>query len=489
MKKNSFLSTSLGAVIIGSIIFSCSEATKIEAEKQEAPIISDFSPKSGKAKTEIKVWGDNFGTVNKVMIGDVESGIKYKLTQDTIIIYPLSNSKTGKIKLINTYGETESTDVFTMEYPIPVLTSVPENGEAGKEIMIEGENLNVISEIKFGDVVAEITYQSDKEIVVKVPTDVPDNGKISFSYFNGENTISIESDDTFSPTKPDPVFNSLDITEANEGSAITFTGQNLTIIEKVLFGDMEGTITSREETKLTVTVPEVENDQTNLIVKATYYTDKKITITESFTIKDVKLYFYENVAMGAHKAFDGGSIGFNPITGQTYSICDLKDETKRENIYFFTLWTGTPANLKFDGAHDAPGKVKSYECDDLPIGTVSFSKTIMFRVLDNNNEKHKKYIDAVTNNLLNEIPNNILEDISKPSSSAIEYHNSMEEYTYDAKIYTKGSVIFFALLDNKTDKNPLKYGFIHVTGLNSEKYESEDAGKAGEIYFNCYFQK
>lgn len=487
MKKNSFLSTSLGAVIIGSIIFSCSEATKIEAEKQEAPIISDFSPKSGKAKTEIKVWGDNFGTVNKVMIGDVESGIKYKLTQDTIIIYPLSNSKTGKIKLINTYGETESTDVFTMEYPIPVLTSVPENGEAGKEIMIEGENLNVISEIKFGDVVAEITYQSDKEIVVKVPTNVPDNGKISFSYFNGENTISIESDDTFSPTKPDPVFNTLDITEANEGSAITFTGQNLTIIEKVLFGDMEGTITSREETKLTVTVPEVENDQTNLIVKATYYTDKKITITESFTIKDVKLYFYENVIIGPQDN-STGCVAFGAISGIPFTICDLKDTNLNESIHFISAWTSITIDnnkikrLAFVDPSDATSKVSSYECGTA-IGIITFKNAVRFCVLDNDDAKQKEYIDKVKNKTLNDIPTNIITDLEvKVDKKSVAYNNGAFD-SYNRQVFNKGDVIIFNV------ETIGKIGFIHVTGLNSEKYESEDAGKAGEITFNCYFQK
>lgn len=81
-------------------MYSCSEVTKIEAEQPEPPTINDFTPKSGKARTEIKIWGENLSNVNKVTIGDIESGIKYRLTNDTIIVYPLPTSKLVKSNLL-----------------------------------------------------------------------------------------------------------------------------------------------------------------------------------------------------------------------------------------------------------------------------------------------------------------------------------------------------------------------------------------------------
>lgn len=478
MKKNSFLSTSLGAVIIGSIIFSCSEATKIEAEKQEAPIISDFSPKSGKAKTEIKVWGDNFGTVNKVMIGDVESGIKYKLTQDTIIIYPLSNSKTGKIKLINTYGETESTDVFTMEYPIPVLTSVPENGEAGKEIMIEGENLNVISEIKFGDVVAEITYQSDKEIVVKVPTDVPDGEKISFSYFNGENTISIESEKTFSPTKPDPVFDAEKPSEGNEGSVITFTGQNLHIIDKVIMNNVTELSISKSETSLSVTLPEVD-ENTNITLTAVYYGDNQIEILSGFTIIDIKYYSYKNIMLGARES--GLPSFFNAITGATFGACDILGMgILSENDKFHIYTDYSSSTLIFGNPATGQNKFKNFKCDGVQLETANAKNIVKFYPVEN--AEYSNSIISGTHEKLLTIFSSSANDII----NALKGENSStSDFKYPSWNVTDKNVILFVLYNS--EQQPEKIGFIHV--LSVSETEVSELSKASYVTFNCYFQK
>lgn len=486
MKKNSFLSTSLGAVIIGSIIFSCSEATKIEAEKQEAPIISDFSPKSGKAKTEIKVWGDNFGTANKVMIGDVESGIKYRLTQDTIIIYPLSNSKTGKIKLINTYGETESTDVFTMEYPIPVLTSVPENGEAGKEIMIEGENLNVISEIKFGDVVAEITYQSDKEIIVKVPTDVPDGEKISFSYFNGENTISIESEKTFSPTKPDPVFDAEKPSEGNEGSVITFTGQNLHIIDKVIMNNVTELSISKSETSLSVTLPEVDGN-TNITLTAVYYGDNQIEILSGFTIIDIKYYSYKNIMLGARES--GLPSFFKATTGESFGACDIKD-TEYDQFHFFTDYSSN--TMCFCNPSSAGSKLKNFKCDGVAIcadGTVG-KNIVKFKVITD--EGICSAIKSDDKEAISELFTDKIDNLKSEMTSGTS--KDLKSLDKSTRKWNEGSVIMFAWYNDGTDvdkptvENVKKIGFIYVTKFTPiDGVENE--GRANTVTFNCYFQK
>lgn len=478
MKKSSFLSTSLGAVIMGSIMFSCSEVTKIELEKQMAPIITDFSPKSGKAGTEIKIWGDYLGTVNKVLLGNVESGIKYRLTQDTIIIYPISNSKTGKIKLINPYGETESDEIFTMEYPVPVITSMPTSGEAGDEIMIQGENLNVISEIRFGDIVANITYQSDKEIIVVIPINAPENEKINFYYFDDEGSKYIESDEVFSPTKSEPIFDALSITEANEGSAITITGQNLNFIEKVIMNDDIELNMSKSETSISITLPEVD-ENTTITLSAIYNGDNKKEIVSGFVIIDVKYYSYKNIMLGARES--GLPSFFNATTGASFGACDILGMgSLSENDKFHMYTDYSSSTLIFGNPSNGQNKFKNFKCDGVELETANAKNVVKFYPVENA-EYSNSIISGSHESLLtifsssaNDIVNTLKED-----------NSSTSDFKYPSWNATDKNVILFVLYNS--EQQPEKVGFIHV--LSVSETEVTDLSKASYVTFNCYFQK
>ena len=64
----------------------CNEKLSIETEIQGAPEISEFTPTSGKAGTEITVKGSNLRDIVSATIGGVESQILYKLSQQEIVI-------------------------------------------------------------------------------------------------------------------------------------------------------------------------------------------------------------------------------------------------------------------------------------------------------------------------------------------------------------------------------------------------------------------
>lgn len=475
--------------VIVTFIASCNEQVKVTIEEKEAPVLHTFSPSKGKIGTEITITGENLSDVNNVTIGGGKADIKYRINNNVIIIKVSSESVSGIINVKNGMGESESTDEFKIVYVVPEITSIPQKFDVGSEILIEGINMEVVRKVTFGtdNIPGKITYQSENEILVTVPN--VDEANVKLVYFDGISEQAVIPDNEPEINKPEPQFVLFELTEAKEGTTLDFIGEKLNLIDKIMIGSYE--IPKEQFIKhldniISVTVPEVENDEAGLEIKAFYYTNKHCIISANFKIKNVVLYFYENITMGAHQAFDGGCIGFNPMTGQTYSICDLLDEDNRNSIYFLTLWTSS--ELRFVGPHDASSKIKSYLCGNTAIGTQKFQNTVLFRVLDNDNEGHKKYIDAVVNKTLSEIPNDITTDISIPGSSGIKYFNSNEEYTYSANVYTEGSVIFYALVNNKTDKKPIQFGFIHVTSLNAKTYV-DDTGKAGEITFNCYCQK
>lgn len=478
MKKNFFLSI-LFSFTAGCIMYSCSEVTKIEAEQPEPPTINDFTPKSGKARTEIKIWGENLSNVNKVTIGDIESGIKYRLTNDTIIVYPLPTSKTGKIKLINAYGETESDEIFTMEYPVPTLSNVPANGKVGDEILIEGENLNSITGVKFGNSAATITYQSDKEIIIVIPSDVPDNGtKISFSYFNGENTTSIESETIFSPTKPDPVFDEEKPSEGSEGTAIVFTGQNLHVIDKVIMNnDTELTI-AKSETSISVTLPQVDRD-TQVTLQAIYYGNKTMEIVSGFTIKDTKYYAHKNILLGARES--GLQSFFNAITGEAFTACDIAGMgSLAENDKFHLYIDYSSSTLIFGNPNSGANKFKNFKCDGTALETTGAKNIVKYYPVEDTNYK-EQIINANENDLITIFsmnPKDIVDTLKGENSST-------SDFKYPEWNTTDKNVILFVLYDS--EEQPEKIGFIHA--LKTSELEAKDMSKTSSVTFNCYFQK
>lgn len=288
MKTRNILSIMFGALAMGSLSFSCSEVTKIEAERPEPPIIIGFSPAEGRVGTEIKIWGDNLGNVTQAYIGGGQAGIKYRITQDTAVIYPIESSVTGVIKLKNAYGEVESVEQFTRLYPQPELTDVPTTAKAGDEIMITGKNLDVVISVNFGTEEGIMTYKSESEIIVQVPTTIADNsGKISFSYNNGSGTPShVESAEEFTPVKMNPEFDQISVNEADECTSITFTGKNLNVVDKVLMNGSTELPVSKSEISLSVTLPEVEAD-TEVTLTAYYFGDQSVNIVSGFTVKNI----------------------------------------------------------------------------------------------------------------------------------------------------------------------------------------------------------
>ncbi len=180
------------------------ENLSIETEIQGAPEISEFTPTSGKAGTEITVKGSNLRDIVSATIGGAESQILYKLSQqEIVIVVPREGTKSGKIVLAtprkDDAGEStraESAQSFSVTYPTPRVTDFPKGGRLGKDVEILGADLDIISKVFMGDEEGEIIYQSEKEIAVKVPFIIDDEATVSLKYANqtgGESEIKGES--------------------------------------------------------------------------------------------------------------------------------------------------------------------------------------------------------------------------------------------------------------------------------------------------------
>lgn len=477
--KNIFISIFICAIV--AFITSCNEQIKVTVEEKKAPVLNTFSPNEGKVGTEITVEGENLSNVNSVTIGGGKADIKYRIDNNKMVIKVTAESLSGKIKVINEIGESESAENFNITYATPEILSIPQTFEVGSEILIEGNNLEVVSKITFGtdNIEGEITYQSENEILVIVPN--VDEANVRLVYFDGTSEQAVTPDNVPEINKPEPIFDSFDTTEANEGTTIDFIGEKLNLIEKIIIGTHEiqkDQFARHLENIISVTVPEVENDETGLQIKAIYYTDKEKVISENFTIKNVLLYFYENISLGTQNSPLGVHF-FNAVTGETYSPCDVKDNiSENTNVYFYTVWSGSKFRLADPSHGTGSSQLNKFYCDNVKLESLSFPNHVKFKKLDINDNEENTYINYVKNKTLTSIPDNITEILGTPGTSNFNYNSH----------FTLDDVILFALFDSN-GATPIKFGFIHITGVSENITSTESTDPGASITFNCYFQK
>lgn len=491
--KNIFISVCICAMF--AFITSCSEQLKVTVEEQEAPVLTNFTPNEGKIGTEVTIEGENLSNINSVTIGGGEAEIKYRIDNNKMVIKVTSSSLSGKIKIKNEVGESESAENFNITYAVPEIISMPQTFDVESEILIEGNNLEVVDKVTFGpdNIEGEITYQSENEILVIVPN--VDEANVQLVYFDGVNEQTVVPENVPEINKPEPTFESFEVTEAEEGTTIDFIGDKLNLIEKIVIGTHEiqqDQFATHLENLISVTLPEVENDETGLQIRAIYYTDKEKVISNSFTIKNVLIYSWKNIKMGPDKTATG-QVAFDASTNNVYTICDIVSKPAIvSNIHFTSAWSTQSGakRLGFFAPSDSYGKVKSYKCEstNTKISDVITEddfkekcKNIRFYVL--NQEYYADIINAVKSGNLTEIPV-ISEELDKKIVNSTAFYKNIQE-AISGKTFVKGDVIIFKEVDGCLNK----YGFIEILNLSAEKYEDDNAGKAGEITFNCYFQK
>lgn len=477
--KNIFISVCICAMF--AFITSCSEQLKVTVEEQEAPVLTNFTPNEGKIGTEVTIEGENLSNINSVTIGGGEAEIKYRIDNNKMVIKVTSSSLSGKIKIKNEVGESESAEDFNITYAVPEIISMPQTFDVGSEILIEGNNLEVVDKVTFGpdNIEGEITYQSENEILVIVPN--VDEANVQLVYFDGVNEQTVVPENVPEINKPEPTFESFEVTEAEEGTTIDFIGDKLNLIEKIVIGTHEiqqDQFATHLENLISVTLPEVENDETGLQIRAIYYTDKEKVISNSFTIKNVLIYFHENISLGTQNS-ELGVHFFNAVTGDTYSACDVKDNiTENTNVYFYTVWSGSKFRLADPSHGTGSSQLNKFKCDDVKLESQSFPNKVRFKTLDGSDPQQKIYIDDVKNKTLANIPDDVKDVLGIPGTSNFNYNTH----------FKVGDVILFALFDD-TGVTPVQFGFIHVTAVSDNITDADSADPGASMTFDCYFQK
>lgn len=502
--KNKFYN--LLVLFVLTALAGCNEKVSSDVIEQGDPQITEFIPTSGKFGQEVTVKGEFLRDIQKATIGDVEAQIRYKLSQQELVIVVPTNAKGGKIVLSTKEKKAESETSFTIVYPVPALKNMPVGAHVGDQIEMQGENLDIVSKVCFGDKEASISYQSEREIVATIPFVEADAVPISLYYFDatGEQSTQLDGPD-FEVVKNIPTIETM-ADRVTEGSLITLSGTFLNLIESVDFGNEVKVTKFVEQTANTIVfrVPELPESATVGIRAAYYEGTAHLTLQEACYVFIPRVFSYPNLKMGAHRNEEFGNM-INATTGQVSTTCILNDVNSRALIDFAAVHNSNN-DFALNGPQNVKANLRNYWCNGAPLPPLKSSSTeadvnanfgeftstaTKFLVLQEskgygeliNNVKEGKIeeisaTDAITKALFN------IDMDAEGSNSARSRQKAEAEDKEASNVYKAGSVVVFKNI--KKDK----FGIMLIRSVNVDF----DAVKAtndanATITFDLYYQR
>lgn len=496
-----------------AVLTSCNEKLTVDIETQGTPEISEFTPSSGKAGTEVTIKGNYLRDIVSATIGGVEATIRYKLSQqEIVIVVPKEGSKSGKIVLATSRKEdakestrVESAGTFTVTYPTPTVKAFPQSGRVGNNVEILGSDLDVISKVLFGEEEGEIIAQNEKEIVVKVPFIIADNATVSLKYTgtSGTETVIKGNEDEFAVEKDEPSIEQIEQESLMERSLVTLSGKNLTLIEYIYFGEEKSEPVSREDNVIVFRVPTLPATST-VRIKVTYYNEtKEIVLSENCQVIRMKNLFAANQAIGTRRSKYGYGSMLNGNAADGNAVCTpcvLKDAAYHTQIDFAAY-----VNSGLDFALSSPDNILSESKSNLKnywCGSESLPDAASLTVYKGFTEVATRFLvlnardDAALIAQIRagrdqlEITSELFASLVITKGSARTRKGTEAEGTVSDQIFDKGSVVVFY---NDYKK---KYGILDILNVYVE-YDKANTVNNGDknnqgvayIEFNLYYQR
>jgi Cadherin-like beta sandwich domain/IPT/TIG domain/Divergent InlB B-repeat domain len=215
------------------------------------PIVTSFSPASGRVGTTVTIKGSKFTGVTGVSFGDMPAA-SFKVVSDTQItaVVPI-NAATGVITVTDASLSTDSAGTFTYTWVKPVVTSfTPATGKAGTPVTITGTDFLGTTEVDFsGTPGTGLDVVSDTKIIVDVPAN-PLDGPLGVVNPGGAGVSKTSF--TFLPP---PTMSNFAPEHAAFGATITITGGHFTGTTGVKIGGLAATFKVVDDGHITATVP------------------------------------------------------------------------------------------------------------------------------------------------------------------------------------------------------------------------------------------
>jgi hypothetical protein len=473
MKKINIIFKTL-ILVLGLGFVSCNETEVFDEQASSAPVITDFSPKSGKVGTEVRITGEYLQQIDTVRIGGGLAELKYRVNPQEIVVVITANNKTGSISVSGNNGQVESSGSFSMEYTVPALINIPSSAKTNADIYIEGDNLDAVLAVYFGSVKGEIISQSEKDMIVRVPFFEDEKVDLIVDYNSAEGLKQVStSGKPFELERPIPVITNMPAT-GEIGTSITITGVDLTLIDEIYFGAVPGIIRQKTDDRLTVLIPDDFNEATTVELSAKYYGTRTLVINPAFRVKAI--YYWENKEIFAQDESTSNNF-FNALTGDIYTPCQYAE--MKNNIHFFINISASSITLHNPAQSGA--QTASFRCNGVPLPSETMPNTVRLRELNPANPAHLALIEKVKNRELESISPADIDAAGIPAANS-GVRRFYGEGNTDNNI-NPGDVVMFQLFSGSV---PQKVGFIEILRFNTTNPTSD---RTSSMTFNCYFQK
>lgn len=215
------------------------------------PAFTDISPNPVKAGAQLTITGTDLDLVKTVTLGGNKNVTSFVSQSETEIVLDMpADTKDGVVILVPASGvKVQSADDLIMV--VPTVSVTPTTLKNGEDITVSGTDLDLVDKVIFGGNKQGTinTGGTETEIIVTTPDDAT-TGDVTF--------VTKADKEVTGPTLMfiDPGFTSFNPTSGKANTTVTITGTDLDLVADVVFtGGKKGTIGTRSETQLSVTVP------------------------------------------------------------------------------------------------------------------------------------------------------------------------------------------------------------------------------------------
>lgn len=158
------------------------------------PAITSFSPAETKTNAEIIITGTNLDVVTSVIFSG-GSPVAVSGSETEIIVKVPTGTKSGLFTLVTTNKSTvvSNTELTILASNVPIITKIPSSVKPGEILVIEGEKLDLFTDVIFPGGVYATTFgqKTPTRLEVLVPLNTkPGAGTITFVTVDNETTES-----------------------------------------------------------------------------------------------------------------------------------------------------------------------------------------------------------------------------------------------------------------------------------------------------------
>jgi hypothetical protein len=233
-------------------------------------VFEAFGPSPALRGGELTFIGKNLDKVTKIILPEgIEITDITVIDKEHIKVTIPQNAKVGYVKIVASGTEYTSKTLLTYTEPITIAKISPSPVKPGQTLTIEGDYLNLMSNVIFTDGVVVssssfVTWERGK-IEVIVPEEAQ-TGVITLSD-GAQIPLELKSEDEIEIVLPS-VPAALDLTQKKPGDVITITGKDLDLVKEVLLPDGTSVDFTVDGDKITFTLPEGITDGAIVMVPA-----------------------------------------------------------------------------------------------------------------------------------------------------------------------------------------------------------------------------